>query len=169
MLIFFDKIVDGLYKGAWISSKGADGAQKQYFQFIALAKSELKDEFLLYDQKKICLDHFFRKFMDGNASYKKRWKVVKLVLTLSHGQAAVERGFSVNKQVLDYLHYLHHVGKRISEVPMANDLLKNCKLAHSRYLAALEKQKVEAVQETKNLKRKLRRDEIANVREKSEY
>ena len=113
---FFDKIVDGLYKGAWISSKEADDAKKQYFQFIALAVSELKDEFLLYDQKKICLDHFFRKFMDGNASYKKCWKVVKLVLTLSH-----------------------------------------------------EKQKVEAVQEAKNVKRKLRKVEIASVREKSEY
>ena len=31
---FFDKIVDGLYKGAWISSKQADDAKKQYFQFI---------------------------------------------------------------------------------------------------------------------------------------
>ena len=38
--------------------------------------------------------------MDGNASYKKCWKVVKLVFTLSHGQAAVERGFSDNKEVL---------------------------------------------------------------------
>ena len=37
--------------------------------------------------------------MDGNVSYKNRWKV-KLVLTLSHGQAGVERGFSVNKDIL---------------------------------------------------------------------
>ena len=49
---------------------------------------------------------------------------------------------------------------------MPNDLLKTCTLAHSRYLAALEKQKFEAVQEAKNLKRKLEREEIANVREK---
>ena len=99
-LDFFDKIVDGLYKVAWILSKEADDAKKQYFQFIALANSELKDEFLLYDQKKIRLNHFFCKFMDGIASYRKCWKGVKLVLTLSHGQAAVERGFSVNKEIL---------------------------------------------------------------------
>ena len=48
---FFDKIIDGLYKGAWISYKEADDAKKQYFQFIAVANSKLKDEFLLYDQK----------------------------------------------------------------------------------------------------------------------
>ena len=82
---FFDKVIDGLCKGASISSKKADDGKKQYFQFIALANSELKDEFLLYDQKKIRLDHFFSKSMDGSASYRKCWKVVKLVLTLSHG------------------------------------------------------------------------------------
>ena len=68
---FFDKIVDGLCYGAWISSKEGDDAKKQYFQFIALTNGELKDELLLYDQKKILLDHFFRKFMNGSASYKK--------------------------------------------------------------------------------------------------
>ena len=46
---FFDKIVDGLYKGTWISSKEADDAKKPYFQFISLANSELKVEFLIYD------------------------------------------------------------------------------------------------------------------------
>ena len=129
---FFSKIVDGLNKGAWFSSKETDDAKKQYFQFIGLANSELKDEFLLYDQKKIRLNHFFCKFMDGNASCKKYWKVVKLVLTLSQGQAALERGFSVNKEVLvenkqelslvsqrQIGDYFHHVGKPISELPIS--------------------------------------------------
>ena len=31
-------------------------------------------------------------------SYKKLLQVVKLLLVLSHGQASVERGFSVNKE-----------------------------------------------------------------------
>lgn len=29
------------------------------------------------------------------------WKVVKLCLNLSHGQASVEKGFSINKEVMD--------------------------------------------------------------------
>ena len=32
-------------------------------------------------------------------SYKSLFSVVKLILVLSHGQARVERGFSVNKEV----------------------------------------------------------------------
>jgi hypothetical protein len=34
-------------------------------------------------------------------SYPKLWQVVKILLLLSHGQATVERGFSVNKEVLE--------------------------------------------------------------------
>ena len=104
---------------------------------------------------------------------------MKLVLTLSHGQAAVERGFSYNKEILvetlqelslisqrQVLDYLQHIEKPIPEVPMPNDLLKSCRLAHSRYITALDKKKDEAAHESKNLKRKLKREEIANVIEK---
>ena len=35
----------------------------------------------------------------ANESYKSHFSVVKLILILSHGQATVERGFSVNKTV----------------------------------------------------------------------
>ena len=35
----------------------------------------------------------------ANESYKSLFSVVKLILILSHGQATVERGFSVNKEV----------------------------------------------------------------------
>ena len=33
----------------------------------------------------------------GEKKYEQLWEVFKLLLTLSHGQAAVERGFSTNK------------------------------------------------------------------------
>ena len=49
------------------------------------------------------LDQFFVKFIDGHDEYNKFWTVMKMVLVLSHDQleATVERGFSVNKQVLE--------------------------------------------------------------------
>ena len=37
-----------------------------------------------------------------NDSYCKLWKVVKMLLVLSDGQATLERGFSINKQVETY-------------------------------------------------------------------
>ena len=47
------------------------------------------------------LDKFFVRFIDGQDEYNKFWTVMKMVLVLSHGQATVKRGFSVNKQVLE--------------------------------------------------------------------
>ena len=83
--------------------------------------------------------------MHGNTKFKKCWDVVKLVFTLSHGQAAVERGFSVNKEPLVeklqqlslvsqriVSNYLTDFGKFIIKVPLTNALLKSCQLAHSR-------------------------------------
>ena len=39
---------------------------------------------------------FFHEQM--STCHKKAWPVVKMVLVLSHGQATVERGFSINKE-----------------------------------------------------------------------
>jgi len=45
------------------------------------------------------LDTLMVDTMSRNDSYCKLWKVVKMLLVLSLGQASVERGFSINKQV----------------------------------------------------------------------
>ena len=37
--------------------------------------------------------------MGSSTEFKRLWEVVKVLLVLSHGQASVERGFSVNKEV----------------------------------------------------------------------
>ena len=44
------------------------------------------------------LDTLMLDTMSINDTYSKLWKVVKMLLVLSHGQATVERGFSMNKQ-----------------------------------------------------------------------
>ena len=40
--------------------------------------------------------------MKGNPAYARLWEHVKCLLVLSHGQAAVERGFSVNKETMQF-------------------------------------------------------------------
>ena len=44
------------------------------------------------------IDSFFYQRM--SACYKKAWPVMKMLLVLSLGQASVERGFSINKEVI---------------------------------------------------------------------
>lgn len=45
------------------------------------------------------LDVFLGKYM-RDTQYEKLWDVFKIMLTISHGQALVERGYSVNKDLL---------------------------------------------------------------------
>ena len=46
------------------------------------------------------IDELFYELMAaGTKEYNALWNVVKLLVCLSHGQAATERGFSVNKEV----------------------------------------------------------------------
>ena len=44
------------------------------------------------------LDELFSTYMNADP-YQKLFKVVQLLLVLSHGEASVERGFSVNKEL----------------------------------------------------------------------
>ena len=46
------------------------------------------------------MDKFFSKLLENKEEYEQLWTTVEMLLTLSHGQPAVERGFSVNKEVL---------------------------------------------------------------------
>ena len=87
--------------------------------------------------------------MRGNSKFKCSWEVFKLIFILPHGQASVERGFSVNKELLienleevsivsERIVYDHVCDLSVTDVLFSNDLLKSCKLSHSRYANALE-------------------------------
>ena len=60
---------------------------------------EYKHYFLDYCKKNNGLDRFLGLYMDRKKFDKLR-NICKLIFTLSHGQAAVERGFSMNKEIL---------------------------------------------------------------------
>ena len=50
-------------------------------------------------QQRDRVDSLFCDTMSQNPSYKQLWTVVKQLLFLSHGQATVEHGFSINKEI----------------------------------------------------------------------
>ena len=176
---YFSTLVEKLYGGRWISSKVADLAKKEYDTLMKAAHGEHKDSFLTFKWKEDRVDSFFAELMHGNISYKNCWEIFKLIFTFSHGQASVERGFSVNKELLvenlaeesvvcQRMVYDHVIstGKPVFEIPITNDLLKSCKLAHSRYTLALEQKRSKNEAEEKSRKRKIKSEEIADVKEK---
>ena len=98
-------------------------------------------------------------------------------MILSHGQSSIEHGFSVNKEILDNnlqersltsqrLVYDHFTSENIAlhEYVIPQALKKNCQLANGRYKLALEDIKKATVETEKSRKRKLKLEEIANVK-----
>ena len=93
-----------------------------------------------------------------------------------HGQNQVERGFSINKEiVIENLHsssfsaqcivydYLKASKKNMHGIEITNKMLTSCKSAHSRYLIVLEDAKRQSQVTEKETKRELIKTEIADV------
>jgi hypothetical protein len=111
-------------------------------------------------------------------SFPKLFSLIKMLLVLSHGQASVERGFSVNKEVeVENLMKQSVVAQRVvceavksaggvSEIKLVNELMTSCSLARQRYTAHLEKAKELKKSEEQKQKRKAVLDEIDEIKAK---
>lgn len=112
-----------------------------------------REEFQAYSSSQR-LDKFFYDLLAGKQKYSVLWKVVRMVLILSHGQSDVERGFSVNKDILACnmgedtvfaFRTVHdgvkHMGCKVHEVPVTKAMLQSCRHSRQRYTAFLEEQK----------------------------
>ena len=129
----------------------ADDAKKEYKDFLKVVVKPNKRLFMDFNMDKERLDDFFMKFLNGVNRFSKIAEVVKFVLTLSHGQAAVERGFSISEKTLfenfgnDNLmtkhividHMLTHDLKAY-DLPITRELLSSVRSAHSKYVAEFE-------------------------------
>lgn len=117
------------------------------------------------DDKSVRIDHYWRNVMSqmgpNNAcKFPKLSLLIKSALVLPHGNADVERSFSVNGNVLtdsrtemspetlnglllvkDTLKFYDPVQSLPSSIPLTKDLLRSCRLAYSAYQARLEKEK----------------------------
>ena len=89
-----DKLLEILVTKAWLSSVSADKSQ---YRKIIEDKAFFKrcSEFNMFESR---LDDIFMEALDNTST--DLIAVVKLCLILSHGNARVESGFSINKQIL---------------------------------------------------------------------
>ena len=77
-----------------------DKCLSEFKDFLRDDVKKYKDKFAIFNKKEHRLDEFFFSAVKVQ-NYKNLAFILKIVLTLSHGQAVVERRFSVNKAVLD--------------------------------------------------------------------
>ncbi|TKS80447.1 hypothetical protein D9C73_013320 [Collichthys lucidus] len=106
------------------------------------------------------------------------WAFCQKLLLLSHGQASVERGFSVNKEVeTDNMHEETMVAHRlvcdyvdlhggVTKVPLTKELLVSVGAARSRYRVFLDQQRARKEGEARTQKRKLAEDYLTDLKKK---
>ena len=127
------------------------------------------------------LDTLMIDTMSRDDTYSKLWKVVKMLLVLSQGQATVERGFSVNKQVeTENLYEESVVSKRsicdyvsyagwIQNIDVTNMKLILAATAarqkYSAYLSELHTKEAQA-NDAKSKKRKALQEELEQLKTK---
>ena len=108
------------------------------------------------------LDLFCAELLAGNEKMQDLWKVVKMVLTLSHGNASVEGGFSINKELLiDNMTEDTIVSQRVvfdairsanmavNKVEVTSKMIASVKQAHAQYKMALQAKQVQQSEEQK--------------------
>lgn len=120
------------------------------------------------------LDTFWYNHLNGS-SYRSLWKIFKILLLLSHGQASVERGFSQNKEIMVdnmsehclksqriIVDNIKHVGG-IQNIQMDKPMLIAVSGARQRYYAYLDEKKKDKEREEKSKKRKSVLEEIQEI------
>ena len=99
----FNKVVDKLFKHQL--NNEADEAKLQFEEFVTIYVPRHSDKFNSFNVSMQCLDKFYGEFLHKNQQYKSMWKIFIFIFALSHGQSQVERGFSINKEiVIENLH-----------------------------------------------------------------
>ena len=101
------------------------------------------------------LDYFYQRELSDKDEHKELYDVIKRILVLSHGNAEVERGFSVNKNLLrDNLseesliaqRLVHQAiptdGNKFLDVPVDKEMIADVRMAWRRREAMLEKKRL---------------------------
>lgn len=102
----FNKVLETLLTKKHFRASQCDEAGRQFSKFcdqiVKVKSSEFSNFVEVANTGKEAdrLDVFFSEYMETNADYADLWKVIKFCLILSHGQAFVESGFSINKDMI---------------------------------------------------------------------
>jgi hypothetical protein len=168
-------LVQTLFDKRRLPSTTADAAKSQYSSLLSAAHGKWNDKFTNFSLAAHRVDTFFAELLNDEASYYDLWVVVKLILIVSHGNASVESGFSVNSGFLvENLREESLVCQRqvhddvlaaggILSVPMEKSLLQLARSARSRYRAALEEKKKEINKEDERLNALKHKADIVKV------
>ena len=175
------ELADKLYSLNKITAETSDNSKNQFDDPLKIVKHEHREAFLKFDYKKDRLDEFIWPFLMSLSDNKELCAVCKVIFVLSYGQSLTERGFSINKEVLDgnmqaksltsqrivYDTMQSCYDGKVLDFQVTPELRKSCRLAHQKYKLKLKNMKDSKKEENFNLKKKLKQEEIQNVKKKN--
>ncbi|KAG1654624.1 Transcription termination factor 2 [Nymphon striatum] len=173
----FKKVLMLLLSSGRISEKDCDPLLQEYGLFLDNIPVFGTIKFSNFDNSTNRLDSLFFEYMSG-PNYIQLLSVVKLILVMSHGQASVERGFSINKEIEVENMKEHtlvarrmvcdHVNtvKGVTSVDINKSLLLSVKHSRKKYEQYLEQQRVNKKSDDLRAKRKSTLEEIEEIKKK---
>ena len=174
----FKLLLDKLLDLRQLTSSHCHKAQSQLSEFLDTTVKVHETDFTSFDKKLSRLDTFY--FSDIEVSkFPELAYVMKLIFTLSHGQAAVERGFIVNRYLLaNNVKEKSIVSQRIiydymkandfsaESIPITNMLLLSVKTSRQQQNVDLDERKKKKEESVNSRKRKTLQEEIEEVERK---
>ena len=162
----------------WIREDEVDRIVSQCKHFLDAVVEEHHESFKNFKPEEERLDQLLSYHLQGVKEYGELWHVVRQLLLLSHGQATIERGFSVNKEASsDNISQLSLVARRqiinhvrkvggVKNVPITHGLIMSASSARKKYFQQLEDQRKEQEQAEVNRKRKAQEEKLSELKEK---
>lgn len=102
----FERLLHCLIDAKRVKDMEADNLKRQYQQFVCKmihgspqTLLKFKDYDMIKDER---IDSLLASLLNGKDEFHQLWQLVKCLLVLAHGQAGVERGFSVNSEMMRY-------------------------------------------------------------------
>ena len=154
-----------------------ESVEQQFHKFCDEVAHD--DDFRGFDQDENRVDTLYASKLQGKKEFKELWSVVQMALLLSHGQASVERGFSVNKETLQDNQMEASVVANgiicdavrdcggIQNVNISKEMMSYVKNARMKYRRELEAKKEKEKDEEKGRKRKAMEDELGQMKKKT--
>ena len=110
----FKNLVKIFYERDLVTSIVAGNAKLQFCSLSSAARLKLNERFENFSENDSLLDDFYYDVIGQDKSYKDPWFAIKIALILSHGQASVESGFSINSSIIvENLHEKSLVAQRL--------------------------------------------------------
>ncbi|CAL9702284.1 unnamed protein product [Knipowitschia caucasica] len=170
------RILNHLVEANRVEDSMCDDVLREFGEFCNFAAQQ--SSFREFDPKVDRVDSLLFDSMGKERAFSRIWHVLKMLLVLSHGQASVERGFSINKEIIVenqkeqsliaqrlIVGHIRAVGD-VTNVPLTKELFMSVSCARQRYESYLDDMRRANEKQRSVEKRKALTDELDELKRK---